>query len=80
MINIGTGEVLQAEAWCHFYGIQMALNVKISKLEVESDSVVLVNLLQNSDVELHPLGTIVTNCRSMLQHFEQVHIFIEKEI
>ncbi|KAL6218271.1 hypothetical protein ACLB2K_011486 [Fragaria x ananassa] len=66
MINIGTGEVLQAEAWGLFKGIQMDLNIKISKSEVESDSAVLVNLLQNSNMELHPSGIIVTNCRSML--------------
>lgn len=58
MINIGSGDVLQAEAWGLFYGIQLALDMQISNLEVESDSAVLINLLQNYDSECHPLGTI----------------------
>ncbi|KAL6137995.1 hypothetical protein ACLB2K_063283 [Fragaria x ananassa] len=45
MINIGSGDVLQAEAWGLFYGIQLALDMQISNLEVESDSAVLINLL-----------------------------------
>ncbi|KAL6199615.1 hypothetical protein ACLB2K_029399 [Fragaria x ananassa] len=48
--------------------------MQISNLEVESGSAVLINLLQNYDSEYHPLGTIVTNCRSMLQHFASVHV------
>ncbi|KAL6202860.1 hypothetical protein ACLB2K_026564 [Fragaria x ananassa] len=74
MVNIGAGEVLQAEAWGLFYGIQLALSMKIPKLEIESDSAVLVNLLQNSDMDVHPLGTIVLNCRAMMQHFDFVQI------
>ncbi|KAL6188945.1 hypothetical protein ACLB2K_040335 [Fragaria x ananassa] len=74
MVNIGAGEVLQAEAWGLFYGIQLALSMKIPKLETESDSDVLVNLLQNSDMDVHPLGTIVLNCRAMMQHFDFVQI------
>ncbi|KAL6219553.1 hypothetical protein ACLB2K_007312 [Fragaria x ananassa] len=42
MVNIGAGEVLQAEAWGLFYDIQLALSMKIPKLEIESDSAVLI--------------------------------------
>ncbi|KAL6138041.1 hypothetical protein ACLB2K_063329 [Fragaria x ananassa] len=41
---------------------------------MESGSAVLINLLQNYDSEYHPLGIIVTNCRSMLQYFASVHV------
>ncbi|KAL6130466.1 hypothetical protein ACLB2K_068845 [Fragaria x ananassa] len=74
MINIGTGEVLQAEAWGLFYGLQLALSMQISNLDVELDSAVLVNLLQNHNMDLHPLGTIVLNCRSMLQQFNSAQV------
>ncbi|KAL6205116.1 hypothetical protein ACLB2K_022380 [Fragaria x ananassa] len=83
MVNIGAGEVLQAEAWGLFYGIQLAFSMKIPKLEIEFDSAVLVNLLQNSDMDVHPLGTIVLNCRAMMQHFDFVqikHIHRERNI
>ncbi|KAL6203406.1 hypothetical protein ACLB2K_027106 [Fragaria x ananassa] len=33
MVNIGVGEVLQAEAWGLFYGIQLALSLDIPNLE-----------------------------------------------
>ncbi|KAL6208769.1 hypothetical protein ACLB2K_019714 [Fragaria x ananassa] len=74
MACIGAGEVLQAEAWGLYYGIQLALNLQIAEIEVESDSAVLINLVQNADVDLHPLGTIVLNCRSMLQDFKSAQI------
>ncbi|KAL6145633.1 hypothetical protein ACLB2K_056319 [Fragaria x ananassa] len=74
MVNIGAGEVLQAEAWGLFYGIQLALSLDIPNLEVESDSSILINLLQGTDIDLHPLGTIVLNCRTLLQQFDSIHV------
>lgn len=49
MINIGAWEVLQAKARCFFH---------------ESDSAVLVELIQNDDPNSHPLGSwLLFHCR-----------------
>lgn len=45
MVNIRTGEVLQAETWGLFHGLHLAHTQHIMKLEIESDSVVLVNVI-----------------------------------
>ncbi|KAL6207838.1 hypothetical protein ACLB2K_018791 [Fragaria x ananassa] len=50
---IGAGEVLRAEDWGLYYGVQLALNLEIAEIEVESDSAVLIN-----DVDLHPWGPL----------------------
>ncbi|KAM5550396.1 hypothetical protein ABKV19_027522 [Rosa sericea] len=70
MINVGAGEVLQAESWGLFHGLQLALSLQITKLEVESDSSVLIKLIQRENVDLHPLGTLIMNCRHLMQEFE----------
>ena len=61
MRNIGTGEVLQAEAWGVFSGLQITKEMDIDNIIVESDSTVLINLFQSHEVHLHPLGTSVNN-------------------
>lgn len=45
MRNVGSGEVLQAEAWRLFSGLQIAKDLGLSQIVVETDSVVLVNLM-----------------------------------
>lgn len=42
---IGSGEILQAEVWGIFIGLKMAMELHIQKIEVESDSVLAINLL-----------------------------------
>ena len=74
MVNIGCGEVLQAEAWGLFYGLQLALSSHISNLIVESDSATLVNLFNSESLELHPLGTIISNCKKMMQDMGNVQL------
>lgn len=59
MRNVGNGEVLTAEAWGLASGLQLAKDLGITQLMVESDSSVLINLLLNHDLEVHPLGTLV---------------------
>lgn len=74
--NIGTREVLQAEAWGLFSGLQLGISV-------ETDSVVLVNLLHDSRLDLHPLGTLLLNCRHILSSFSSccmTHIHREKNM
>lgn len=63
MKNIGSGEVLQAEPWGLVTGLQIAKELDITHILVESDSAVLVSLIHSSDLELQPLGTLLLNCK-----------------
>ncbi|PRQ61010.1 hypothetical protein RchiOBHm_Chr0c16g0499901 [Rosa chinensis] len=65
----GFPSVLQAEAWGLFYEMKLALDLSITHLEIESDSAVLVNLLKQDDIDYHPLGIILINCKHFLQYF-----------
>ncbi|PRQ49757.1 putative ribonuclease H-like domain-containing protein [Rosa chinensis] len=74
MVNIGTGEVLQAEAWGLYHGLHLALSLNITRLEVESDSSILISLIHSDNVGLHPLGTLIMNCRNLLKGFDFIQI------
>lgn len=74
MLNIGVGEVLQAEAWGLASGLQLAKDLNITHIEVESDSAVLINILQSTDLDLHPLGTLLANCKTILESFDSCSI------
>ncbi|XP_061993323.1 uncharacterized protein LOC133711180 [Rosa rugosa] len=60
--------------------IKLASKHNITNLEIESDSAVLVQLMQNSDNSLHPLGSMLAGCDLMMAKFQNVkltHIFRE---
>lgn len=83
MHNIGSGEVLLAEAWGLATGLKLAVACNISHLLVESDSVILINLLQSSCLDLHPLGTLLLNCKNIMNLFSSCsvkHIHRERNI
>lgn len=69
MKNIGNVEVLQSESWGLVTGLKLAKELDITHIVVESDSVVLVNLMQSSELELHPLGTLRLNCKALMESF-----------
>lgn len=59
---LGCGEVLHADA-------------KISgKILVESDSEVLVHLMENDVDDLHPLKGLLNNCRFLQSQFQEIEI------
>lgn len=74
MRNIGTWEVLQAEAWGVFSGLQIAKEMGIDSITVESDSAVLINLFQSHELHLHPLGTLVKNCIQFMNSFRDCRV------
>ncbi|KAL6141292.1 hypothetical protein ACLB2K_059582 [Fragaria x ananassa] len=41
-INLGTGEILDAETWGLFFGLKLVFKHSIVNIEIESDSAVLV--------------------------------------
>lgn len=55
----------------------------MKNLIVESDSAVLVALLQRDDFDLHTLRTLLRNCRQLMEyfdHFQIKHIHNEGDI
>ncbi|PRQ45693.1 putative ribonuclease H-like domain-containing protein [Rosa chinensis] len=64
--NLGSGSVLQSEAWGLLLGLKLAYDNQCSHLYVESDSETLINMVKNGVDEVHPLKTIL-NCCSFLQ-------------
>ncbi|KAL6130766.1 hypothetical protein ACLB2K_069145 [Fragaria x ananassa] len=79
-VNLGTGEVLDAEAWGLFFGLRMVAMHNIVNLEIESDSVVLVQLMLKSDTGVHPLGSLLDSFSVMMSKLLNVsikHIFRE---
>lgn len=79
--NIGQGEVLQAEAFGLITGLQSAVDLHISHIMVETDSAVLVNLVQSSDLDMHPLGTVIASCNFLMNKFDSCpisHVYRER--
>ncbi|KAL6178888.1 hypothetical protein ACLB2K_050405 [Fragaria x ananassa] len=77
-INLGVGEIVIVEAWGLFYGLKLAEKLQISNLEVESDSAILVNLMQSSNLALHPLGSLLDGCCKLMSRMKNAklsHIF-----
>ncbi|XP_061998979.1 uncharacterized protein LOC133716290 [Rosa rugosa] len=73
-VNLGTGEILDAKAWGLFYGLKLAVSLHISHLEVESDSAILVQLMQKAEFSLLPLGSLLKGCSNMMDVMENVHL------
>ncbi|KAL6145062.1 hypothetical protein ACLB2K_055750 [Fragaria x ananassa] len=58
-INLGVGEILDAEAWGLFQGLKLAVSLNIKNLIIESDSAILVQLMNNSEFGNHPFGSLL---------------------
>ncbi|XP_004289446.1 PREDICTED: putative ribonuclease H protein At1g65750-like [Fragaria vesca subsp. vesca] len=79
-VNLGTSEVLDAEAWGLFFGLRMVAMHNIVNLEIESNYAVLVQLMLKSDTGVHPLGSLLDSCSVMMSKLLNVnikHIFRE---
>ncbi|XP_050374546.1 uncharacterized protein LOC126792100 [Argentina anserina] len=67
-------------AWGMYYGLKLARDLNISNIEIEADSAILINLLQRSDLSLHPLGSLITDCHHLLSSMDNPkinHVFRE---
>ncbi|KAL6205273.1 hypothetical protein ACLB2K_022535 [Fragaria x ananassa] len=79
-VNLGIGAIVDAEAWGIYYGLKIARNLNIMQLEVESDSAIIMNLLQHADLSCHPLGSLIAGCHFLSSNMENIkfsHIFRE---
>ncbi|KAK0603530.1 hypothetical protein LWI29_005964 [Acer saccharum] len=66
-LNKGSGDVIEAELWGIFEGLNLAWKAGFRKVEVESDSMYAVRLLSNDTPLNHPLFNIISDCKTILQ-------------
>lgn len=76
--NIGRGSSYLAEIWGAYTGLELAISVRFSNVILESDSLELVNLLNNPGyITLEHLGCNLFNCiitlLSKLSNFQIIH-------
>ncbi|KAL6218764.1 hypothetical protein ACLB2K_011973 [Fragaria x ananassa] len=67
-------------AWGLFHGLKLAVSLNIKNLIIESDSAILVQLMNNSEFGNHPLGSLLQGCSSLMNKMENAtlsHIFRE---
>ncbi|KAH0977195.1 hypothetical protein GBA52_026914 [Prunus armeniaca] len=70
-VNLGKGCILDAEIWGLFFGLRLAVAKGFTKIIIEMDSKIAVNLFQQRDsLCFHPLAALLSNCGQMLRHFE----------
>lgn len=73
-VNLGIGDVLDAETRGLFYGLKTAISCNIENLLVESDSAILVKLILHSDFSLHPLGSLLAFCKELMTKFQSISL------
>lgn len=58
--------------WIHgiFIGNKIAMNLHIRKLEIESDSAIVVSLFHFESYEFHHLATLINNYCTLMRCFD----------
>ncbi|GLT74509.1 hypothetical protein SLA2020_463010, partial [Shorea laevis] len=74
---VGITTSLSAELWAIRDGLRIAIHRGFSKLLVETDSKVATILLDTNCHKFHSLGTLISDCRAMLNQFHEIHILHE---
>ena len=78
--SIGIASCVQSELKALLDGLLLAVELDITRLEIELDSLFVVELISSSKAANIFLSAIVCDCRSLLDRFEQFsikHIFRE---
>ena len=72
--NLGSTNSMLAECWGIRDGLEIALSLKISQLEVEVDCEAIITLLTAVANPNHLLNSIISDCRSLLSQLRHVKI------
>ncbi|CAL2226086.1 unnamed protein product [Prunus armeniaca] len=80
-VNLGQGEVLEAELWGLFFGLNLAVEKKVViVIEMDSDTVVL--LIQSKVLNAcQPNAGLVSSCKRLMNLFQRIklqHIYRER--
>lgn len=66
-VNLGLGQVRDAEIWGLFFGLKLAISHNPSPLIVEMDSALLAQLIQMKEsITFHLLAGMITECKQMM--------------
>ncbi|CAL2249012.1 unnamed protein product [Prunus armeniaca] len=61
-VNLGKGRILDAEIWGLFFGLRLAVAKGFTKILIEMDSHIAMNLFQQRDsLCFHPLAALLSN-------------------
>ncbi|CAL9017353.1 unnamed protein product [Prunus brigantina] len=81
-VNLGKGQILEAELWGLFFGLNLAITRSIRDIVAEMDSVNAVNLILSNDLNIcHPMAGLVNSCKRLLSQIPRCslhHIYREK--
>ena len=80
VLNIGRCSAPLAELWGVYYGLYIAWERRITQLEVEVDSELVVGFLKTGVSERHPLSSLVRLCHGFLSkdwRVEVSHVYRE---
>ncbi|KAL6185990.1 hypothetical protein ACLB2K_042112 [Fragaria x ananassa] len=72
--------MLKPRVFSGLQGLKLAVNLNINNLIIESDSAILVQLMNNSEFGNHPLGSLLQGCSSLMNKMKSAtlsHIFKE---
>ncbi|KAL6132489.1 hypothetical protein ACLB2K_064731 [Fragaria x ananassa] len=58
-------------------GLKLVVSLNIKNLIIESDSAILVQLMNNSEFGNHPVGSLLQGCNSLMESATLSHIFRE---
>lgn len=75
--------MLQDETWWLATGLQQASDLLIKHIEIQTDSAVLLNILNGSETSLHLLNTLLATCRTLLKPFDSYalqHVHWERNV
>ncbi|CAL8992017.1 unnamed protein product, partial [Prunus brigantina] len=65
-VNLGVGQVLEAELWGIYLGLKLAWDIGCSAVVFESDSATAVHLLNKNVEDLHHLATMLWGCKDYI--------------
>ncbi|CAL8157860.1 unnamed protein product [Prunus armeniaca] len=75
VVNLGKGQILEAELWGLYFGLHLACDKGISNLLVEMDVVVVVSLVQQaSTLSCHPFVVLIQSCCALMRRIGNCHL------
>ncbi|CAL2237758.1 unnamed protein product [Prunus armeniaca] len=74
-VNLGKGQILEAELWGLYFGLHLACDKGISNLLVEMDVVVVVSLVQQAGtLSCHPFVVLIQSCCALMRRIGNCHL------
>ncbi|KAF7838390.1 ribonuclease H [Senna tora] len=74
MAKLGPSSVLSAELWSFYYGLNMAWELGMQKIEVESDSKAALIQIKGEQAMAQPLHPIIPRIRSLLKRDWEIEL------